>query len=149
MASGKSRKRGVSWRLGAGVMVITIAAAGLVARLVQLQVIDHSQYAAEARDIHVAKETVTGRRGALLDRSGYPLAASKDTYDVMVEVKAWKDGKAAAEAAAAIAAVTKGDPQKMVSDVEGAEIYEIAVARGLDFDAAAQVRDLALRGVRL
>src|SRR3972149_519528 len=64
MASGKSRKRGVSWRLGAVVMVITIAAAGLVARLVQLQVIDHSQYAAEARDIHVAKETVTGRRGA-------------------------------------------------------------------------------------
>ena len=149
MASKKSRKRGVSWRLGAVVMVITIAAAALVARLVQLQVIDHSYYAAEARDIHVAKETVTGRRGALLDRNGYPLAASKDTYDVMVEVKAWKDGKAAAEAAAAIAAVTKGDPQKMVSEVEGAEIYEIAVARSLDFDAAAKIRELGLRGVRL
>ncbi|HLA17780.1 MAG TPA: hypothetical protein VJ253_00470, partial [Dehalococcoidia bacterium] len=139
----------MSWRLGAVVMVITFAAAGLVARLVQLQVIDHSYYAAEARDIHVAKETVTGRRGALLDRNGYPLAASKDTYDVMVEVEAWKDSKAAAEAAAAIAAVTKGDPQKMVSDVEGAEIYEIAVARGLDFDAAAGIRELGLRGVRL
>jgi len=149
MASKKSRKRGVSWRLGAVVMVITVAAVGLVARLVQLQVIDHSHYAAEARDIHVAKETVTGRRGALLDRNGYPLAASKDTYDVMVEVKAWKDGKAAAEAAAAIAAVTKGDPQKMVSEVEGAEIYEIAVARSLDFDAAAKIRELGLRGVRL
>jgi len=149
VASKKSRKRGVSWRLGAVVMVITIAAAALVARLVQLQVIDHSYYAAEARDIHVAKETVTGRRGALLDRNGYPLAASKDTYDVMVEVKAWKDGKAAAEAAAAIAAVTKGDPQKMVSEVEGAEIYEIAVARSLDFDAAAKIRELGLRGVRL
>src|SRR3972149_9422763 len=67
----------------------------------------------------------------------------------MVEGKAGRDGGAAAEAAAAIAAVTKGDPQKMVSDVEGAEIYEIAVARGLDFDAAAQIRDLGLRGVRL
>lgn len=149
MASKKSRKRGVSWRLGAVVIVITVAAAALVARLVQLQVIDHSYYAAEARDIHVAKETVTGRRGALLDRNGYPLAASKDTYDVMVEVKAWKDSKAAAEAAAAIAAVTKGDPQKMVSEVEGAEIYEIAVARSLDFDAAAKIRELGLRGVRL
>src|SRR3989304_2506166 len=68
---------------------------------------------------------------------------------VMVEVKAWKDGKAAAEAAAAIAAVTKGDPQKMVSEVEGAEIYEIAVARSLDFDAAAKIRELGLRGGRL
>src|SRR3972149_4513176 len=149
MASGKSRKRGVSWRLGAGGVVFPIAAVGLVARLVQLKVIDHSQYAAEARDIHVAKETVPGRRGALLDRNGYALAASKDTYDVMVEVKAWKDSKTAAEAAAAIAAVTEGDPQKMVSDVEGAEIYEIAVARGLDFDAAAGIRELGLPGVRL
>src|SRR3972149_458954 len=148
MASKKSRKRGVSGRLGAVVIIITIAAVGLVARLVQLQVIDHSHYAAEARDIHVAKETVTGRRGALLDRNGYPLAASKDTYDVMVEVKAWKDGKAAAEAAAAIAAVTKGDPQKMVSEVEGAEIYEIAVARSLDFAAAAEIRELGPRGGR-
>jgi len=97
----------------------------------------------------VAKETVTGRRGALLDRNGYPLAASKDTYDVMVEVKSWKDGKEAAQAAAAIAAVTKEDPQKMVSNVEGAEVYEIAVARGLDFAAASKIRELGLRGVRL
>src|SRR3972149_3122858 len=149
MASKKSRKRGVSGRLGAVVMVIACAAVGLVARLVQLQVLDHSHYAAEARDIHVAKETVTGRRGALLDRNGYPLAASKDTYDVMVEVKAWEDGKAAAEAATAIAAVTKGDPQKRASAVAGAEIYEIAVARSLDVEAAAKIRELGLRGVRL
>src|SRR3990170_1243753 len=149
MASKKSRKRGVSWRLGAVVMVITIAAAALVARLVQLQVIDHSYYAAEARDIHVAKETVTGRRGALLDRNGYPLAASKDTYDVMVETKAWKDANAANESAAAIAAVTNGDPKEMVSTVQGAEVYEIAVARGLEFEAASTIRELGLRGVRL
>ena len=149
MASKRSRKRGVSWRLGAVVMVITLAALGLVLRLVQLQVVDHSHYAAEARDIHVAKETVTGRRGALLDRNGYPLAASKDTYDVMVEVKSWKDGKDAAQAADAIAAVTKGDPQKMVSDVQGAEAYEIPVARSLDFDAASKIRGLGLQGVRL
>ena len=130
-------------------MVITLAALGLVIRLVQLQVIDHSHYAAEARDIHVAKETVTGRRGALLDRNGYPLAASKDTYDVMVEVKSWKDGTDAAQAANAIAAVTKGDPQKMVSDVQGAEAYEIPVARSLDFGAASKIRELGLQGVRL
>src|SRR3989337_539916 len=140
MASKKSRKRGVSWRLGAVVIVITFAAVALVARLVQLQVLDHSYYAAEARDIHVAKETVTGRRGALLDRNGYPLAASKDTYDVMDETKAWN---------AAIAAVTNGDPKERVSTVQGAEVYEIAVARGLEFEAASTIRELGLRGVRL
>src|SRR3970282_533655 len=103
----------------------------------------------EARDIHVAKETVTGRRGALLDRNGYPLAASKDTYDVMVETKAWKDANAAAEAAAALAAVTNGAPQQMGGTGQGAEVYEIAVARGLEFEAASAIRELGLRGVRL
>ena len=92
MASKKSRKRGVELAAvgrGDGHHVRRRRRSSL--RLVQLQVIDHSQYAAEARDIHVSQETLTERRGALLDRNGYPLAASKDTYDVMVERDAWKD----------------------------------------------------------
>ncbi len=110
---------------------------------------DHDRYASEARNIHVAEETVTGRRGALLDRNGYPLAASKDTYDIMVEVKAWNDLDEAEAAAAAISSVTNGDPEKMVAEVRSASIYEIAVARGLDYEAASTIRELGLRGVRL
>jgi stage V sporulation protein D (sporulation-specific penicillin-binding protein) len=144
-----SRKRGVNWRLGAVVALIALITMALVARLVQLQIVDHERYAAEARNIHVAQETVTGRRGALLDRNGYPLAASKDTYDVMAEVKAWEDPVEANRAAAAIAAVTGGDPEEMVAAVRGASIYEIAVARSLDYEEASRVRDLDLPGVRL
>ena len=40
----------------------------VTARLVQLQVIDHQRYAAEARVTHVSEETISDRRGALLDR---------------------------------------------------------------------------------
>ena len=94
-----SRKRGVNWRLGVVITVIAVATLVIVARLVQLQIVDHDYYSAEARNIHVAQETVTGRRGALLDRNGYPLAASKNTFDVMVEVKAWKSVTKAREAA--------------------------------------------------
>ena len=144
-----SRKRGVNWRLGAVVALIALTALALIVRLVQLQIVDHERYAAEARNIHVARETVTGRRGALLDRNGYPLAASKETYDVMAEVKAWKDPAEANRAAAAIAAITDGDPGEMVAAAEGASIYEIAVARGLSYDEASRVRDLNLPGVRL
>jgi stage V sporulation protein D (sporulation-specific penicillin-binding protein) len=144
-----SRKRGVNWRLGAVVALIALTAMALVARLVQLQIVDHERYAAEARNIHVAQETVTGRRGALLDRNGYPLAASKDTYDVMAEVKAWDDPVEANRAAAAIAAVTGGDPEEMVAAVRGASIYEIAVVRSLGYEEASRVRDLDLPGVRL
>ncbi len=144
-----SRKRGVNWRLGVVVALIALAALALIARLVQLQIVDHERYATEARNIHMARETVTGRRGALLDRSGYPLAASKETYDVMAEVKAWVDPVEANRAAAAIAAVTDGDPKEMVAAVQTASIYEIAVARGLGYKEASRVRDLDLPGVRL
>ena len=144
-----SRKRRVNWRLGAVMAFIALASLALIARLVQLQIVDHAYYSAEARNIHVAQETVTGRRGALLDRNGYPLAASKNTYDVMVEVKAWKDLSKARQAAAAIAGVTDGDPSLMVSEVRGASIYEITVARGLNFETASNIRELGLAGVRL
>ena len=144
-----SRKRRVNWRLGAVMLFIAIAAAGIVVRLVQLQIVEHDRYASEARNIHVAEETVTGRRGALLDRNGYPLAASKNTYDVMVEVNAWKEINRAEEAAAAIAPLIGGDPAVMVAEVRDASIYEIAVARGLGYESASAIRELGLRGVRL
>ena len=130
-------------------LFIALAAAGIVVRLVQLQIVEHDRYASEARNIHVAEETVTGRRGALLDRNGYPLAASKNTYDIMVEVNAWKEINRAEEAAAAIAPLTGGDPAVMVAEVRDASIYEIAVARGLDYESASAIRELGLRGVRL
>jgi cell division protein FtsI/penicillin-binding protein 2 len=130
-------------------VLITVATLALIARLVQLQIVDHEHYATEARNIHVSQETVTGRRGALLDRNGYPLAASKETYNIMAEVKAWEDPVEANNAAAAIAAVTDGDPNEMVAAVEGASIYEIAIARGLGYDEASRVRGLDLPGVRL
>jgi len=78
-----SRKRGLNWRLGAVVAAIALATLALTARLVQLQILDHDRYASEARNIHEAKETVAGRRGALLDRNGYPLAASAESFDVI------------------------------------------------------------------
>ena len=144
-----SRKRGVNWRLGVVITVIAVATLVILARLVQLQIVDHDYYSAEARNIHVAQETVTGRRGALLDRNGYPLAASKNTYDVMVEVKAWESFTKAREAAGVISSITNGDPNKMVSDVREASIYEIAVARDLNYEAATRIRELGLTGVRL
>jgi cell division protein FtsI/penicillin-binding protein 2 len=140
---------GLNWRLGLVVALITLATLAIIARLVQLQIVDHDRYAVEARNIHVAQETVTGRRGALLDRNGYPLAASKDTYDVMVEVKAWDDEAKARQAAAAIAEVTAGDASQIVSEVQGASIYEIAVARSLNYETASRIRELGLPGVRL
>ncbi len=143
------RQRSGTWRLWAVVAVIAAGALVLVARLAQLQVLDHGHYAAEARLTHLGQEVLWGRRGALLDRNGYPLAASKDAYDVMVEGRAWNDPGTANQAAQAIAAVTGVSPEEMVTTVQGTDVFEVPVARGLDFEKATQVRRLGLRGVRL
>lgn len=142
-------RRRANWRLGLVVAFIALAALGLVGRLVQLQIVDHQRYAAQARLTHLSRETVSSRRGALLDRNGHPLAASQDTYDVMVERRAWKDPQRAAEASQAIAQATGGDPAEMRAIVASTQVFEVAVARGLNFEQAQRIRKLGLQGVRL
>ena len=87
------------WRVWAVMAAIVLATLVVTLRLVQLQIVDHAQYAADARLIHYGQDTLADRRGALLDRNGYPLAASEAAYNVMVEKRAWND-PANAQAAA-------------------------------------------------
>ncbi len=107
-----NKKSGTNWRLGAVVAVIIVASLVLVLRLAQLQILDHGRYAAEARLTHLSQETLSGRRGALLDRNGYPLAASQDNYDVMVEKRAWKNPQRAQRDSQALAAIVGRPPEE-------------------------------------
>ena len=139
----------ITWRIWTVVTVIAIGAVIVTGRLAQLQIIDHQRYANEARVTHLGEETVLDRRGALLDRNGYPLAGSQDAFDVMVEEHAWEDAAVASQSANAISAITGTAADQMVATVSSAEIYEIAVCRGLTYEQAQAVRELGLRGVRL
>lgn len=143
------RTGNTTWRVWTVVAAIGVGALVIVARLGQLQIIDHGQYASEARLTHMNEQTVLDRRGALLDRNGYPLAASEDTFDVMVERKAWKDPAAAAEAASRLSGITNVQAQEMTAAVAGTDVFEVAVARGLSYAQTEAVRKLGLDGVRL
>lgn len=143
------RSGSTTWRVWTVVAAIAAGTIVLVGRLAQLQLLDHAQYAAEARNTHVAQETVSDRRGALLDRNGFPLAASEDAFDVVVEHKAWLDPATAAAAAKAISDVTHSNPQDMVSAVVNTNVFEVPVARGLTYEQSVAVNKLGLTGVRL
>lgn len=143
------RKSNANWRVWAVVAVIALGGLVVVARLVQLQIINHDQYAEQARTIHLDQETLLDRRGALLDRHGHPLAASEDTFDVMVEIQAWRDPVKAEEAARRVAEMTGGDWREMVETVASTDVFEVPVARGLDYRTSQLVEELGLRGVRL
>jgi len=138
-----------TWRVWTVVGGMGLGALILTGRLIQLQIIDHSQYAEEARLSHINEITLSDRRGALLDRNGYPLAASEDAYNVMVERRAWEDPADAAEAAALISEATGVPAQQMIEIVATVDAFEVPVIRGLGYDQAIAVRELDLYGVRL
>ncbi|HET8944274.1 MAG TPA: penicillin-binding protein 2 [Dehalococcoidia bacterium] len=144
------RKPGsVTWRLWAVVAAMGFGTLVITGRLAQLQLFDHQQYAHEARLTHMSEQTLLDRRGALLDRNGYPLAASQDTYDVMVESRAWSNGAVAAEAAAALSPAAGKSAEEMLAAVQDSDIFEVNVATGLNYERAEAVRALRLSGVRL
>src|SRR5512139_1362921 len=88
----------------------------LVGRLVQLQVIDHSQYAEAAKQELAGKDVIYARRGSILDRNGSVLAASVNTWDIYVNSRTWKDASSAS-AANALAAALKLDPAALRATV--------------------------------
>jgi len=141
--------RNLTWRIGLVVSFLAFASVAILGRLFQLQVLEHPYYAAEARQTRVHEETVSGRRGAILDENGYPLAVSIDSYDVMVETKAWQDTGKASIAASTIAGITGGNAATMVAGVQATDMYETPVARGLTYDQASKIRDAAPLGARL
>src|SRR5437870_659128 len=145
----RGQKWSTKWRVWMVVAAIVAVAGVLIARLGQLQILDHQEYATEARLSHVSEDTISGRRGALLDRNGYPLAGSQDSFDLMVETKAWSDSKNATESAAALSPIAGVPAEQMVASVSASSIYEVPVARGLSYEQAQAIRKLSLRGVRL
>ena len=68
------------WRVWAVMAAIVLATVIVTLRLVQLQIVDHAQYAADARLIHYGQDTLADRRGALLARNGYPPAPSEAAF---------------------------------------------------------------------
>jgi cell division protein FtsI/penicillin-binding protein 2 len=131
------------------VVVLIIGTLGLVGRLAHLQLVSHQQYQAEAQDEHQDNLVLNPTRGAILDRNGYPLAASVDAYDVVVDSQVWDDPAQAQSRAEALAEVVDRPPQDILLDLSTSITREVVVARGLDYEGSLRVDDLDLPGVRL
>ncbi len=138
-----------SWRIWLVIAGLLLGLVLITGRLGQLQVSEHAEYAQRARLLRTADTLLPGRRGAILDANGAPLAMSVDSYNVMVEKRAWQDRSKALAAARQLAALAGGSPEAMVEQVLSSPAFETEVARGLDYERALAVRRLGLDGVRL
>jgi len=111
--------------------------------------VNHQEYQEQAQDEHQGSLVLNPRRGAILDRNGYPLAASVDAYDVMVDSQVWDDPAQARQRAEALADVVDRPPQHILTDLSTSITREVIVGRGLDYQGSLRVEDLRLPGVRL
>jgi len=128
----------------------------LVARLVQLQVIEHPVYAARARTELAGDTTIFARRGSILDRNGNVLATSVDTWDVYVNSRAWKDAGRANDASEALARALRGDPAQPRLEpgdirqlVQQGQSIDVLVVRDLDYETGRLLMKDGIPGVIL
>jgi cell division protein FtsI/penicillin-binding protein 2 len=140
---------GIARRLAIVVAVLLVAVLGLVFRLVDLQLVHHQDYRQQAQDEHLGRLDILPRRGAILDRNGYPLAASVDAYDVLVDKHLWGGPHEARQPAQELADVLNRPTDDILADLEGSISREVVVARDLDYQASVAVEELGLPGLRL
>lgn len=140
---------GMSKRLMLVVAVLLVSTLGLVGRLGHLQLFSHREYQQQAQAEHLSSLNLVPRRGAILDRNGYPLAASVDAYDVLVDSQVWDDPVKAQQWAEALADVIDRPTQDILDDLADSATREVFVGRGLDYQSSVQVRSLDVQGVRL
>ena len=73
-----------TWRLAAVYIVVVLAFAGLLFRLINLQVVEKSEWTARAVDNYTNEVSVPAPRGIIYDRNGSILARNLASYNVVI-----------------------------------------------------------------
>jgi cell division protein FtsI (penicillin-binding protein 3) len=66
-------------------LALTLVLAAFVVRLLQVQAVDASTYAAKAQQNRYVGYTLAAERGGITDRAGVALATSEDAYDITAD----------------------------------------------------------------
>ncbi|MET7285000.1 penicillin-binding protein 2 [Streptomyces sp. NPDC005573] len=66
-------------------LALTLVMLAFVVRLLQVQAVDASTYAAKAEQNRYVVHTLTAERGGITDRDGVALAVSEDAYDITAD----------------------------------------------------------------
>ena len=135
-------------RLGYFTAVLVFCGAVLLVRLLDLQVVQHGRYSAQASSEHTRKYSVPARRGELYvhDGDGASPIALDETLELMYADPRYVGDKAAV--AKKIAAVTGGSAADYESRLNHGIEYAVLADR-VPKDVAAKVKALGLPGIGL
>jgi cell division protein FtsI (penicillin-binding protein 3) len=118
----------------------------LSGRLIQLQGLDASGYAAEARSSRTQVVPIPALRGAILDRDGLPLAESVEAYDIVVDQQLIAAEGNAAAYALQLEGLLGDDARTIQDKLTGDKRYRV-LARKVTPETWRAISDLRLTGV--
>ncbi|MFG3493659.1 peptidoglycan D,D-transpeptidase FtsI family protein [Streptomyces sp. NPDC047928] len=102
---------------------LTLVMLAFVVRLLQVQAVDASAYAAKAEKNRYLSHKLAAERGEITDRSGIALAASVDAYDITADPQMFTPAEskvpdAPEQAAALLAPILGKDPATLVEQLK-------------------------------
>lgn len=132
-----------SIRLAVFGVVLLAVWAGVSYRLFEIQVVRADEFADKGRSQRVSRQVLHPNRGAILDRSGKPLAMTVDGTSIYAVPGQVADPVLAAQQ---VAAVTGGSWEAIVSELQGDSSF-VYLARQLEPADASQLLDLDIPGI--
>ena len=135
------------WRSSLILGLVVLGAVGLVARAVELQLLDHGFLAKQGDDRSMRVVKIAAHRGAITDRNGEPLAVSTPVDSVWVNPQELNDN---IDQLPRLAKALKEDQQwlarRITSNLDREFLY---LVRHMPPDQAAHVKALGIPGVYL
>jgi cell division protein FtsI (penicillin-binding protein 3) len=124
-----------------GAMVLALV--GVVARLVVLQVRDHRELSAQGLEQRVRPTDLPAERGAILDRTGVPLAITMEARDVYADPRYVTDPIGEARRIGRVLQLRPRDVERLLR-TDSTFVY---LARQVDVGVAERLEDLGLPGI--
>ncbi|MGW5272225.1 penicillin-binding transpeptidase domain-containing protein [Streptomyces sp. NPDC004044] len=126
---------------------LTLVMLAFVVRLLQVQAVDASAYAAKAEENRYLEYTISAERGEIADRSGIALAISVDAYDITADPKMFtpEDSKAPdapQQAAALLAPILGVDAEELTKKLSKPKSRYTVLARRQTPQVWKQIKDL-------
>jgi cell division protein FtsI (penicillin-binding protein 3) len=137
-------KRPPGGRLVALLGVMLLALVGVVARLVVLQVGDHRALSEQGLEQRVRPTDLPAERGAIVDRTGVPLAITLEARDVYVDPRYVADPVGEARTIARILDLKRRKVERLLRTDDATFVY---LARQVDLEVAERLEGKALPGV--
>jgi len=147
LSENDAQAKSYRWRSALVLSLVVVGAFGLVARAVELQLVDHGFLAKQGDDRSMRVVKIAAHRGAITDRNGEPLAVSTPVDSVWVNPQELNDN---IDQLPKLAKALKVDQQslarRVTSNLDREFLY---LVRHMPPEQAARIKALGIPGVYL